>query len=252
MKKTLLAVATAVAALSLQPTAQADTIFGVYAGGQYWDTSTSGRFGTSDDQVSFDFTDDTQTSFYIALEHPVPLLPNIQIRRTTLADQGTTTLDRNYEFNGQVYPVTTTLTADIDLGHTDYILYYEIFDNDLISVDLGINAMNVDGFLQVTDEDGNRNSIEASSWVPTAYGHFRLGIPATDLTLYAKGSFLAIDDSSIRDVEAGIEYRLIENLAVDLNLQLGYRDTQLELDDLDDIYSDLQFKGPYLGLELHF
>jgi hypothetical protein len=63
---------------------------------------------------------------------------------------------------------------------------------------------------------------------------------------------VTIDDSSIRDIEAGIEYRLVENLAVDVNLQLGYRSIAIELDDLDGIYSDLSFKGPYLGLEIHF
>ena len=42
------------------------------------------------------------------------------------------------------------------------------------------------------------------------------------------------------------------NLAIDLTLQLGYRAVTLELDDLDDIYSDLEFKGIYAGLEVHF
>ena len=28
--------------------------------------------------------------------------------------------------------------------------------------------------------------------------------------------------------------------------------TQLELDDVDDIYSDVTFKGPFVGLEVHF
>jgi len=252
MKKSVLGSVVLLAAMGMTNAAQADTIFGVYAGGQYWDTETNGSFGTSDQQETFEFNDKSQNSFYIALEHPVPLLPNVMIRQTGLANQGQTTLEQNYEFNGQVYPVTTTLDADLDLGHTDYVLYYEIFDNDLIAIDLGINAKHVDGHLEVSDDNGNRNRVNASGWIPTAYGHVRLGIPATDLTLFARGSFLAIDDSSLRDVEAGIEYRLVENLAVDVNLQLGYRDTKIELDDLDDVYTDLQFKGPYLGLEVHF
>jgi hypothetical protein len=44
----------------------------------------------------------------------------------------------------------------------------------------------------------------------------------------------------------------MENLAVDVTFQVGYRAVELELDDLDDIYSNLEFKGVYAGLEVHF
>lgn len=251
MNKLGIAVGVAITALGCAAPAQADTVFGVYVGGQYWDTETSGSFGTSTDQQRFNFADDGQKSYYIAVEHPVPFVPNVKIKRNDLATDGFAVLSQNYEFNGQTYTQNTRLDGLVDLTHTDYIFYYEIFDNDLVSLDLGLNAKDVDGYLQVSAE-GVRNQVDASSWVPTAYGQLRLGIPGTAFTLYGGGSFLAIDDSNLRDVEAGVEYRVIDSLAVNLNLQLGYRDLNIELDDIDDIYTDIQFKGPYFGIELHF
>lgn len=231
--------------------AQADTIFGVYAGGQYWDTQTSGAFGTERQQRAFSFEDDQQSSYYIAVEHPIPLVPNVKVRVNDIQALGSVTLEQNYSFNGQTYPAGTTVTGMADLSHTDFTLYYEFFDNDLISFDLGATAKRFDGALAFRQGASN-NEASGDTWVPTLYSQVRVGIPATDLTLYALANAVSIDDSSIRDIEAGIEYRLIENLAVDLNLQLGYRDMQIELDDVDGLYSDISFKGPYLGLEIHF
>ena len=74
----------------------------------------------------------------------------------------------------------------------------------------------------------------------------------TDLTLFAEVSALSVKDSKVQDAQIGIEYRLVENLAIDLNLHAGYRHSVIELDDVDDIYSDVTFKGPFVGLEVHF
>lgn len=238
-------------ALIMPAAATADTILGIYAGGQYWNTDNSGSFGSSTQQQSFAFDDEQQTSFYVALEHPIPLIPNIKIRQNSLDVYGDITLTQDFTYGGATFPAGTSVNSMVDLSHTDYTLYYEIFDNDLLSVDLGLTAKRVDGALAVRDATSS-GSLSSDGWVPTAYGQVRVGIPATDFTIYGLANAISVDDSEIRDLEAGIEYRLIENLAIDLNLQLGYRDITIELDDLDGVYSDLRFKGPYLGLEVHF
>src|SRR5690554_6393695 len=249
MKK--LAIALIAPTLMFAGTAQADTLLGVYAGGQIWDTGTSGNFGSGNGNQSFAFDDENQQSFYVALEHSIPLIPNIKIRENELVAQGSVTLSQDFSYNGQGYTAGSTIGSTIDLSHTDITLYYEVFDNDLLTFDFGLTAKKVDGLLAVRDAQ-NENSLSSDGWIPTGYAQIRVGIPATPLTVYGIANAVSIDDSSIRDVEAGIEYRLVENLAIDLNLQLGYRDISIELDDLDGIDSDLQFKGPYLGLEIHF
>jgi hypothetical protein len=39
---------------------------------------------------------------------------------------------------------------------------------------------------------------------------------------------------------------------VDAGLKLGYRQMSATLEDIEDTDADLDFKGPYLGLALHF
>lgn len=227
-KKTLvLAVALAVAPAS----ALADTVFGVYAGGQLWNASNEGQYAVGFNVISPNFEDENHNSYYIALEHPVPLIPNIKIRENTL------------EVNGGY--------GQNDFSHRDYILYYEIFDNDLVSFDIGINAMDFDGTLRTGLGNGFGRQ-DFSATVPTAYVAARVGIPATDLTVFADVSALSVKDSKVQDAQIGLEYRLVENLAVDINLNAGYRHSVIELDDVDNIYSDVTFKGPFVGLEIHF
>jgi outer membrane protein len=79
-----------------------------------------------------------------------------------------------------------------------------------------------------------------------------VGLPFTGFNLFAEGNFLSIDDNVLYDYQAGISYELVENLAIDINLTLGYRAVKLELDDLDDLYTNLDFDGVFAGAVLHF
>ncbi len=75
MKKLVLA---ASVATLLSVNAQADTLLGVYLGGQSWDSQASGVFGELDNLADFNLQDKRQGSYFIAVEHPVPVLPNIK------------------------------------------------------------------------------------------------------------------------------------------------------------------------------
>ncbi|ALS99004.1 TIGR04219 family outer membrane beta-barrel protein [Lacimicrobium alkaliphilum] len=247
-------IATAAVVASLWMPVQADTLLGLYVGAQAWRSDVSGGFGNSSAVTDFDFEQETNSSLYVALEHPVPLLPNIKIRRETLNSSGATTLDTDFTFAGQTYPQGSALAMGGDIDSTDYVLYYEIFDNDLISFDLGLNARDLDGRIDVSvASDSNAMSSQAfSGIIPLLYTRVQVGTPVGGLGFAAQGSFLAIDDSSLYDYQAALTYRWLDNLAVDMTFELGYRALRLELDDVDNLYTDMEFKGPFAGVEVHF
>jgi len=256
MKKITTAVA--LAACMSAGSASADTILGVYAGVQSWNMDSVGSFGYvndgSDSTAAFTFDTDNQNSFYIALEHPIPLVPNVKIKRNNMETTGTTNLLTTFEFADTVFDVSSDLSTNVDLSNTDYILYYEILDNDLVTVDLGINAKNINGVINVVSlQDPSVNANESfDGFVPMAYGNVEIGLPFTGLTVYAEGSLLSIDGHSLHDYEMGIAYTFVDNLAVDLTVQLGYRSFLLELDDLEKVNTNLEFDGVFVGLEVHF
>ncbi|WP_157981095.1 TIGR04219 family outer membrane beta-barrel protein [Pseudidiomarina insulisalsae] len=251
MKAQCLRAAAALGCILLAPTAAADTVFGVYAGAQVWQTDVSGGFGSDASLENFHFDDEQQQSAYLAFEHPIPLFPNVKVRHNDLITNGSQLLDQQFSFFGTDFAANSRVNYTADLSHTDYTFYYELFDNDLLTFDLGVTAKRVDGSVEVRGEQTLQGTT-TDGWVPTLYSQLRVGIPATPITFYGVANAVSIEDSKLEDYEFGVEYRPVENLAVDVNLQLGYRVFTIELDDLDNVYTNLEYKGPYLGIELHF
>ena len=252
MKKSIKLAALAASFLAL-PT-QADTLLGLYVGAQGWNMDASGGFANDASLTTFNFDKKTQASFYAALEHPIPFVPNIKVRHTGLDTDGSVVLASSFTFNGEIYSVNTALNTVVDMTNTDFILYYELFDNDLVSFDFGINAKYIDGSIYVEEaSDVTNNSMEEfSGALPMLYSRLQVGLPLTGLGVYAEGSYLSIDSHTLSDYEVALTYDFVENMAVDMTLQVGYRATNLKLEDLDNIYSDLEFKGVFAGLEVHF
>jgi outer membrane protein len=251
MKKGLLAAALGCALFSV--TTQADTIAGVYAGAQAWQTDTTGGFADSSSTANFNFDDETNTSLYIAFEHPVPLVPNVKVVHTTLDNNGTTTLDSSFSFDGELYTANSEVNTITELEATDLILYYELFDNDLVSFDVGLNAKYIDGAFYVEDTASDtQSSGEFSGVIPMVYSKVQVGLPFTGLAAYAEGSYLSFDDHELSDYQVAVTYSFIESIAVDMTVQLGYRNVTVDIEDIDDVYADMEFDGVFAGLELHF
>lgn len=250
MKKLL--VACALSAAVAMPS-QADTLLGVYVGAQGWKMGTDGGFAQNDALADFNFEDETNASFYAALEHPIPLIPNVKLIRTTLDTSGVAQLDSTFTFGGEVYVAGSTVQTSNDLTTTDYILYYELLDNDVVSLDVGISGKQLDGEFMVSDADTQQSSAESfDEIIPMVYSRIGVGLPLTGLGAYIEGSFLSIGDDKFSDYQAAITYNFVESLAIDMTVQAGYRAVSVDIEDLDDVYADLDFRGAFVGLEFHF
>lgn len=235
----------------------ADTFLGVYAGAQVWQVETEGNFFDSSQAAAevqnFNFDDKTQGAFYIAFEHFIPFVPNIKVNHTQLEPTGSAELTSQFEFGGETFSVNTTIDTEADIASTDIILYYELFDNDLFSIDLGLNGKYIDGDLAVFEQTTSSRSEESfKGIVPMLYSRVEFNLPFSGLGIYAEGSYLSFDENSVSDFQAALTYDAIDSVAFDFTLQAGYRDISIELDDVDDISSDLQFSGFFAGIEIHF
>jgi outer membrane protein len=248
MKKTALAVL--VTGL-LSTSVMADTIAGLYIGGSIWSNEATGTFGENNNLVDFNLKDQEQGSFYIALEHPLPLIPNLMIASTTLDTDGSTVLTQDFEFEGQTFNSTTPVESTFDVSYVDYTLYYELFDNGILSFDFGLTGRDFDGDITVASS-GKSAKLAVTEIIPMLYVSTIIGLPGTSFNLFANGNLLSIDDHKLYDYQVGVSYELIDNLAVDVNLTVGYRAVKLELEDLDNLYTNIDFKGAFAGVVVHF
>ena len=172
--------------------------------------------------------------FSVALEHPVPIIPNAKIRYVNLDTQTEKSVagQSNYTVN---------------LDHADFILYYEILDN-VVDLDIGAGATTLNG--DITNFAGQRTSIDKT--YPIIYGTVGGKLPFTGLSAKAELTYSNFDDAQLTDALAEIQYNFIDNMLVDVGVKAGYRIFTVDLDDYNRNDIKLDFKGPYIGLDAHF
>lgn len=247
MKKALFSLAATAAILS---SSQADTL-GVEAGIGIWQTDLSGYIKKGTD--SFDLKDDlgygdseTNNYFYASFEHPIPLVPNIKIQHTKLKQSATGTMTKTATFNGKSFSASANVDSNLQLNQTDFILYYELLEN-WINLDLGLNAKHLNASINL--KSGSTETKESiDTVIPMLYAKAKFDLPFTGLSAESDISYITMGGNTFSDMKAGLLYEAPYGLGV----TLGYRAENLTIDDIDDVYSDIDAKGFYLGAYYHF
>ena len=231
--------------------AQADTLLGIYAGVGTWKQDYSGdapAFGTTVDlEDDLGFTDETNNILYAALEHGVPVLPNIRVQHSNISIDADNMLSRTIDFNGVTFPLNETIATELDLTQTDLVLYYEILDN-VFSLDVGLAVRWVDGYFDIASSVDSTRA-EFKGVLPMLYGKVRVDLPFSGFWLGAEAQGLGYDGSQLFDANVQLGWES----PIGLGLEAGWRTYRLELDDVDD-FSDasIDVSGPYAALNYHF
>jgi len=240
MRKFTVSLILAMSALS--GNANADAL-GLYVGGGVWDHDPSGYFGTVGDSVinmesDLNYKEDSDSYFYIAIEHPVPVVPNVRFEKTEMGHTGSVT-GFDVVFDGVTIPVSGSSLLNLDT--TDAIFYWRLLDN-WVNFDLGLTARKLDADFAVGDE-----IVSVSETIPMLYLAAQFDLPLTGLSIGADINTISYDDNTYQD----IRLRALYEIGV-VGFELGLKTTTIELDDVDDINADLEFKGVMFGAFLHF
>jgi outer membrane protein len=240
-------------ALSIASHANADTIFGVYAGVGTWQTEYSGDAGkpaTSADDLGID--KDNNIYYYVAIEHPVPLIPNIKVQYNDITSDQSSTLAKNFSIGDITFPAGTQVATDFDLSYTDATLYYELLDN-WVNLDLGVTLRKYSGYLQAGSTVANvkvSEKVDIDATVPLIYGKAQFDLPFTGFSAGFEGNYISYDGNDLSDYSAKISY--LFDSALDLGVEVGYRVLTINIDDEDDVNTNLDLKGPYIAAVFHF
>lgn len=237
MRKTLLVMTL----LGVAGSASADFL-GLYVGGGSWSHDPSGGFSSTNASSSDIRMSDTlgldkesETYLWAALDHPVPLLPNIRLERTSLKHEGTASGPVNF-LGGAV-----SGSSVVDLSSTDIIPYYRLLDN-WVNLDLGLVVRQLDGEFTI-----GASTQEFSETVPMVYLAAQFDLPLTGLSVGADLKSLSFGDDSYSDVRL----RALYEMGV-VGFELGTRTTNITLKDASNINADIDFKGMMFGMYLHF
>ncbi len=243
--------------LLLAPALQADTI-GFEVGGYYWVVDHDGTL-SSDSSESTGTTinmiddlahnEDSHNVFYAALEHPVPMLPNLKITSTDLLTSSASTLTRDVTFGGSTYSQDEDVASIIDMSNTEYTVYYELLDN-WVNLDLGLSFRKYDGLISMeTDPAGSAiNELEDLDFtIPLLYVSARFDLPLTGFFIGTDLNIISYDDDSLSDAVLSLGYES----DIGLGARAGYRIFSLEVIE-DTFNSDLDFDGAFVSVYYHF
>ncbi len=231
--------------------ASADTVFGLYAGAGSWQQNFSGdiRSGFSEIDVEDDLgmDDEFNNMFYLAVEHPMPFLPNVRVSYADFDIDSDSVLSRPIDFNGVVFPTGTTLGTTIDMVQGDAMLYYELLDN-YVSLDLGMGARYLDGSIELVS-DSSFSEADFSAVIPMLYGRARADLPLTGFWMGAEVQGMGYSDNNLLDANAQLGWES----PIGLGAELGWRMLSLDIDDVDDFdKTGIDISGPYMALNYHF
>lgn len=257
MKKVLAATALA----TVLPQANALPLVDFYAGGYYWDQSYSGEI--TDSSTSVDLEDDLNLDgvgnnvFYAAFEHPIPVIPNIKIKQTSMSTEGDDgALTASFNLGGQPISVSNDVATEADFSHTDFTLYWSL-PLPIVTVDFGLTGRQFDGHVKM---ESATETVEADLNVPVPmlYGKVGVDIPLTGLSVGGDVNYIGLGDSGVTDFDVNLTYVLPIIPLLDVGLTAGYRSFDFEINPDDfggDKDKDLSAKatvaGPYFGLSLH-
>jgi len=241
-----------VVALLLSAPLQADFI-GVQIGASSWTPDYSGDFSldgsssgtTIDIEDDLGFDDESHSSVWIKIEHPVPVLPNIKITSSDLDASSSDTLTRDIVYDDETFSASADVDTRFDMSNTEFTLYYELLDN-WINFDAGLSVRQYDGVSKIrTSSNSAKEDLDFA--VPLLYLDARIDLPLTGFFVDSTLNTISVDDNSITETMVGVGYESDFGLGG----RLGYRSLDLEFDE-DDLDVDLEFEGTYLNVFYHF
>ncbi|MDN5850195.1 MAG: TIGR04219 family outer membrane beta-barrel protein [Nitrococcus sp.] len=252
VRQGLKALVAAAAVIGASAPAAADNV-GIAAGAALWNYEPDGH-ARQDGNESFNLQNDlglgTEWGGYawIAVEHPVPVLPNIRLEYTRADTEGSGTVSQSFTIDGVSYAQGTDVSTKAELDQLDLVLYYKLLDN-VVSLDVGLDIKYLDGRVRVRQDDtGESEAVSFRVPLPLLYGAARVDLPFAGMWVGGQVSGLAYDDDRLLDVRATLGY----DFPFALGVQAGYRHQAIKLHDVNDLSADITVGGPFVGVHANF
>jgi outer membrane protein len=232
----------------LTPLAHADRVLGFYAGVGSWLSDYDGKAG--DPAVTLKdlgVKEHYNNYFYVAIEHPIPFIPNVRLTQISITSSQTGTVTKSFTIGNTTYVANETVKSDFDLSHRDATLYYQLLDN-WINLDLGATVRKFDGYVRTESTKSNEKLIIDMA-LPMMYAKAQFDLPFTGLSAGVEGNYASYQSNSISDYTAKLTY--LFDSYVDVGVEVGYRKMSVKISD-NNLKADMTLKGPYAALIAHF
>lgn len=196
------------------------------------------------------FSSESSPYVWLNVKHPVPILPNLRLEYVDVTSKGNS---QNLTWDGISVPTGTS--SELTLTQYDATLYYNLLDNTFwTTLDLGLDVKMIQSNYKI-DPNGLYLGYDKSKdlVIPMAYLRARVQIPATNIGFEADGKYLGDGTSEFSDIRIKADYTLGFIPVVQPALEVGYRIQKFKAQDSsNEVKTDLNYSGAYVGLMLRF
>ncbi len=221
------------------------------------DLNNTVALGSVDLSNDLGFDKENADAFYLVLEHPIGVVPNVRLQYTELETETRSTLSRDISYEDVVFNANQAIYSDLDLSHNDISFYWQPIQGSL-SVGLGFTVRMVDGSFLIATDDGSRFVRQTiADTIPLPYFQMQYQFANKKLTLGAELHGAAYSGDRFIDTNIRAAYETDSGVG----LEAGYRVVQLRADELDIedennaddfIDIDIELKGLYFGIFYSF
>jgi outer membrane protein len=196
---------------------------------------------------SIDLVDDldvdnpAQSSMLLILEHPIALLPNVRYQGYSLDSTDSSRVSSessNAAINGK------TTANSFDLNNQDIVLYYQLLNN-WVDLDMGVDLKRFDG--QVSQDGTTGSSIDVDETIPLLYLSARVALPVNGLYVGAHINANVVDLGLSQSTAQDSTIMLGYESGTGLGIEGGIKSFSVELNDSDNLNTNLEYDGLFLN-----
>jgi outer membrane protein len=188
--------------------------------------------------------DPQQSSMVLILEHPISLLPNLRYQGFNLDSSDRSSTDPGINFNGGALSAGNDASSSFDLNHDDIVLYYQLL-NRWVNIDMGLDLKRFDG--RISSSGLTTGNVEVDETIPLLHLSARVPLPINGLYLGADINSniidLGISASSAQDSTIKLGYES----GTGLGIEGGIKSFSLQLNDTNNLNTDLEYDGLFLN-----
>ena len=162
------------------------------------------------------------------------------------------TINRSLTFNGQTYAANTAVDSSLKMRMLDAEYRYDLInlENILAGFSIGIlgKVKYLDGEAKLTSALTGEQKQTFGVPIPMIGAGMHIGLIANILEARAKGAWMGYSGSYFYDASADISLTPFPFL----DIHGGYRIMKLKIDNVSDVYGDMDFYGPFVGISIGF
>jgi len=176
---------------------------------------------------------------------------HISVMYTKADYSGDKRLNQSVVFMGKNYIVGTRVKSDLEFTMIDAEYRYDVLDLENVLAGFSIGIIGKIKYLEgeVKLKGGGHDESETfKAPIPMLGLGVHVGILADILEARAKIAGIGYSGNKFYEGQADISLTPFPFI----DIYAGYKIMKLDIDDISDVYADIEFKGPYIGVSVSF